>query len=290
MSCSSRSLLLCTIWLIANGAAGALGMRAVVGRQRLGDLGSHSSSCDGGPRVERRHRADDARLALRDHQLRVADDEQRRADDGQRAGCCRTAGSWTWTVVLDDAAMRLQNASSASAVHALGAFDDRVAQARRACAGCGRRRSARWRSWRVMNAASLALPRAGPRRPAARAPSASRRPRCRPASGTAREPANAAFGVGLRVARRRSRRRRRSASRAAGRRAGASRARRRCRAAPARASVSLDLRARSPCARRAAVARRLAADQVVGLDRRSCLRRSSGCARRGSTAPRRSPR
>ena len=39
MSCSSRSLLLCTIWLMANGAAGALGVRLVVGGQRLGDLG-----------------------------------------------------------------------------------------------------------------------------------------------------------------------------------------------------------------------------------------------------------
>ena len=37
----------------------------------------------GGPGVERRERADDAGLALRDDQVGVGDDEQRRADDGQ---------------------------------------------------------------------------------------------------------------------------------------------------------------------------------------------------------------
>ncbi|MNL59041.1 hypothetical protein D3C87_1827330 [compost metagenome] len=34
-------------------------------------------------RIERRERADDAGLALRQHQLRVADDEHGRGDDGQ---------------------------------------------------------------------------------------------------------------------------------------------------------------------------------------------------------------
>lgn len=38
----------------------------------------------GRARVERRERADDARLALREHQLGVTDDEHRRGDDGQR--------------------------------------------------------------------------------------------------------------------------------------------------------------------------------------------------------------
>ena len=38
----------------------------------------------GWPGIERRHGADDAGLALRDHQLGVADDEQGRTDDGQR--------------------------------------------------------------------------------------------------------------------------------------------------------------------------------------------------------------
>ena len=59
------------------------GMRLVVGGERLGDLGQPLVEQFGRTRVERRHRADDAGLALRDHQLRVADDEQRRADDGQ---------------------------------------------------------------------------------------------------------------------------------------------------------------------------------------------------------------
>jgi hypothetical protein len=48
MSCSSRSLLLCTIWLMANGAP-AVGVGAVPGGQRLGDLGQ--------PLVELRGRA-----------------------------------------------------------------------------------------------------------------------------------------------------------------------------------------------------------------------------------------
>ena len=84
MSCSSRSLLLCTIWLIANGAAGRSGWARFVGGERLGDLGQPFVELRGRPRVERRHRADDAGLALRDHELGIADDEQRRADDRQR--------------------------------------------------------------------------------------------------------------------------------------------------------------------------------------------------------------
>ena len=48
-----------------------LGMRAVVRGQRLGDLGEPVVEQLGRTRVERRHRADDAGLALRDHQRGV---------------------------------------------------------------------------------------------------------------------------------------------------------------------------------------------------------------------------
>ncbi len=106
---------------------GRLGMRAVPGRQRLGDLGEPFVQQFGGPGVERRHGADDAGLALRDHQLRIADDEERRADDRQRkflehgrqgaahgevSGCCRgLVGEEQW---LRRGAV--QKASGASAV------------------------------------------------------------------------------------------------------------------------------------------------------------------------------
>ena len=60
-----------------------VGVVAVPGRERLGDLGQPFVELRRRARVERRHRADDARRALRDDELGVADDEQRRADDGQ---------------------------------------------------------------------------------------------------------------------------------------------------------------------------------------------------------------
>ena len=178
-----------------------LGMRLVVRGERLGDLGQPVVEQLGRARVERGHRADDAGLALRDHQLGVADDEQRRADDGQ-AQLLRAAGSGRWVrgmVVVSsesfqghgqEACRRRRRWSRAVpgglaqdvvAVEArggdLGGHEGGVARRRRACR----------------------------RPPAARAPSASRRRGCRPASGTAREPANTAFGLGLGVGRRRSR-------------------------------------------------------------------------------------
>jgi hypothetical protein len=58
-------------------------MRTVMRRERLGDLGQPFVELLGRASVERRHRADDACLALLDHELGVADDEQRRADDRQ---------------------------------------------------------------------------------------------------------------------------------------------------------------------------------------------------------------
>mmetsp|Transcript_42313 Transcript_42313/g.99247 ORF Transcript_42313/g.99247 Transcript_42313/m.99247 type:complete len:430 (-) Transcript_42313:2872-4161(-) len=56
----------------------------VVGGQGLGDLGQPFVEQLGRARIERRHRSDDAGLALLDDELGVADDEQRRADGGQR--------------------------------------------------------------------------------------------------------------------------------------------------------------------------------------------------------------
>ena len=52
-------------------------------RERFGDLGEPLVEHRRRTRVERRHRTDHPRGALRDHEFRVADDEQRRADDGQ---------------------------------------------------------------------------------------------------------------------------------------------------------------------------------------------------------------
>jgi hypothetical protein len=82
---------------------------------------SHSSSCAAGRALSAGMEPTTPACALRDHQLGVADDEQRRADDGQRQ-------------VLQDGGefgQRHQKASRASAVTALGAFDDAVAHARR---------------------------------------------------------------------------------------------------------------------------------------------------------------
>ena len=102
MSCSSRSLRLVHDLVDREGRRLALGVVAVPGRQRLGDLGQPLVELLGRARVERRHRADDAGLALRDHELGVADDEQRRADDRQRqvlqdgraSGIRRPPGPW----------------------------------------------------------------------------------------------------------------------------------------------------------------------------------------------------
>jgi hypothetical protein len=48
MSCSSRSLLLCTIWLMANGAAGDSGWALSCAASASVISASHSSSCDAG--------------------------------------------------------------------------------------------------------------------------------------------------------------------------------------------------------------------------------------------------
>ena len=48
MSCSSRSLLLCTIWLMANGAAGCSGCLRFHAASVSVISASHSSSCDAG--------------------------------------------------------------------------------------------------------------------------------------------------------------------------------------------------------------------------------------------------
>ena len=58
-------------------------MGAVVRGEGLGDLVQPFVELADRPCIERRKRANDARLALRDHQRRMRDDEQRRADDRQ---------------------------------------------------------------------------------------------------------------------------------------------------------------------------------------------------------------
>ncbi|QYU70903.1 isoleucine--tRNA ligase [Leptolyngbya sp. 15MV] len=65
------------------GRGGAIGIGAVVRGQFLGDAVQPFVEHARWPRVERGKAADDARLALRDDQLRPRDDEQRRADHGQ---------------------------------------------------------------------------------------------------------------------------------------------------------------------------------------------------------------
>ena len=72
---------------------GAVGMGAVMGGQRFGDLVQPFVELGDRPRVERGKRADDPGLALRDHQRRMRDDEQRRADDRQASLSLRTFGS-----------------------------------------------------------------------------------------------------------------------------------------------------------------------------------------------------
>ena len=168
-------MLLCTIWLIAIGRGRRLGMRLVVRGQRLGDLGQPFVQQLGRTRVQRGHGADDAGLALRDHQLGVADDEQRRADDGQ-AQLAQRGGKGTTAHV--------QKGLQGHGESAFGAVDDRVAdalglaedvvavEARRGDLG-GHEGDvvARWPACR--------------RPPAARGPVASRPRGCRPASGRA---------------------------------------------------------------------------------------------------------
>ena len=61
-----------------------LRLSLVVVCQRLRDLGQPFVKLGCGSGVERRHRADHAGLALRDHERRIAHDEHRRGDDGQR--------------------------------------------------------------------------------------------------------------------------------------------------------------------------------------------------------------
>ena len=112
-------------------------MALFVGRERLGDLGQPFVELRRGPRIERRHRADDAGLALRDHELGIADDEQRRADDRAAGRLASTGGSLDmkasgsfvvsgiWTMAGGSESLERQRR------HALGAFDDAVAQARR---------------------------------------------------------------------------------------------------------------------------------------------------------------
>jgi len=63
---------------------GLLRVRAVVRGQRLGDFGQPLVELRSRARIERRHGAHDARLALGDHEFGVADDEQRCADDRKR--------------------------------------------------------------------------------------------------------------------------------------------------------------------------------------------------------------
>jgi hypothetical protein len=60
-----------------------LGMFAVVRGQGFDDLGEPFVEHLGRPGVERRHRADHTRLALRDDEPGGADDEHRRTDHGQ---------------------------------------------------------------------------------------------------------------------------------------------------------------------------------------------------------------
>ena len=152
----------------------SIGVRAVPRRQRLGDLGQPLVELRGRARVQRRHRADDARRALRDDELGVADDEQRRADDRQR--------QVLQAPVATPCSERLQG----HAGHARGAVDDAVAHARAPGSGCDRRRSARCAILARMNSACSPAASALLRPPAARAPSASRPSGCPPASGTAR--------------------------------------------------------------------------------------------------------
>src|SRR5438094_908112 len=64
MSCSSRSLLLCTIWLTANGAAGLCGCALLYAASVSVISASHSSSCSAGRALSA---AFDDRVANRRH-------------------------------------------------------------------------------------------------------------------------------------------------------------------------------------------------------------------------------
>ena len=172
--------------------------------------------------------------------------------------------------------------------HALGAVDDGVALARR----LGQQVlgiEARGGDLGVHEAGvALAVARAGPRPPAARAPSASRRPGCRPASGTAPSRRTRRSGLALPCATTKSTTST-NALRAAPQALAHRSAPRRCRARASSPSVSA-ICAAIALATRAAVARGLAADQVVGLDRRRAFVDRQDARVAVGTAPRRSPR
>ena len=153
MSCSSRSLLLCTIWLIANGAAGWSGWPRSQAASVSVISASHSSSCAAGralsagiePTMPALH------CAMTSLGLLMMNSGAPMIGSGR---LCRTGGSGMTGFRCASATPCDQKASSASAGDALGAVDDAVAHARAPCSGGARRRSARWRSWRCMNAAS----------------------------------------------------------------------------------------------------------------------------------------
>ena len=91
MSCSSRSLLLCTIWLMANGAGRPVGVALSQAASVSVISASQSSSCAAGRALSAGMEPTMPALHCSITSFGVADDEQGRADDGQR-GLCNTGG------------------------------------------------------------------------------------------------------------------------------------------------------------------------------------------------------
>ena len=265
MSCSSRSLLLWTIWLIANGAAGRSGWARSCAASVSVISASHSSSCSAGrafsagiePTMPALH------CAMTSLGLLMMNSGAPMIGRGRLR---RTAGSGMQAFLAQAASAVGQNASSASAV-TLSApstiasrMPGRAAQqvlgveARGGDLGLrGSRRRPRPR-------------RAAARRRAARAPSASRRPGCRRASG--RAPSRRTPRSGWPCPRATTKSTTCSKASRAAPQALLHRARGGALALAARSASVAAICAAIALGGAAAVARGLAADQVVGLDRR----------------------
>ena len=177
MSCSRRSLLLCTIWLMANGAAGWSGLAAVVGASVSVISASHSSSCAAGRAFSAGMEPMTPALHCAMTSLRVADDEQRRADDRQRQA---VQGAGIGHAGVSNG--RDQNVFGASAV-TLSAPSTMLSRGRRAGQPMvGTQARGGHDLGACMKAASSpGLPRPGPQQRARHLPA--RPPGCRPASG-----------------------------------------------------------------------------------------------------------
>ena len=184
MSCSSRSLLLCTIWLIANGAAGCSGWSRSHAASVSVISASHSSSCDAGrafsagiePTTPALH------CAMTSFGLLMMNSGAPMIGSG-RCGQDGRARAWTG---FRRSKGRVRTASTASGRCTPSAPSTMLSRSAGRLAQQVVGIEARGGDLGAHELGVTGPRRVRPRRRAASAPSASRQSRCRPASGTAR--------------------------------------------------------------------------------------------------------